>query len=61
MGKIRLYSCYKEKSMKICLPVEENKDTPLSPEMVALLKTYFWADFSDVFPHLSWDEKKPAN
>ncbi len=47
--------------MKICLPAKEEKTTPLSPEMTALLKTHFWADFSDIIPRLSWDEKKPAN
>ncbi len=47
--------------MKICLPHEENEVMPLSPEMVALLKAHFWADFSDIIPRLSWAEKKPTN
>ena len=41
--------------------MKKKEAMPLSPEMVALLKAHFWADFSDIIPRLSWDEKKSAN
>jgi hypothetical protein len=46
--------------MKICVPAPA-ESTSLNPEMIALLKQHFWADFSDVIPALSWDKKTPAN